>query len=210
MLVQGQRDEMKLGFLSKLPKQKLQKIVLVCIVSLAAVVGVIEFYVLKNWNALTEAEASIGKLNDQIQQAQRKARDAKQDVAYRAQVKSFVETQQATMISGDPFAWVVREISLFAEQHPVRMGALHPGSKVESGGNSKSPTYSTHLEFSGSYDQIGEFVQDLENRFPTAEIQSLLVSGSADDKSDHSASLQIVLRVQPAAPSRKVEAKKQS
>jgi Tfp pilus assembly protein PilO len=201
---------MNLGFLRKLPKQKLQKIVLVCIVSLVAVVGVIEFYVLKNWSALTEARASIGKLNDQIQQAQRKARDAKQDVAYRAQLKSFVETQQATMISGDPFAWVVREISLFAEQHPVQMGALRPGSKVESGGNSKSPSYTIHLEFSGSYDQIGEFVRDLENRFPTAEIQSLLVSGRADDKSDHSASLEIALRIRPAEPSKKAEAKKQS
>jgi Tfp pilus assembly protein PilO len=201
---------MKRGFFSKLPKQKLQKIVLVCIVSLAAVIGVIEFYVLRNWSALADARASIAKLNDQIQQAQRKARDAKQDVAYRAQVKSFVETQQATMISGDPFAWVVREISLFAEQHPVEMGALHPGNKVESGGNSRSPIYTTHLEFSGSYDQIGEFVRDLENRFPTAEIQTLLVSGSSDDKSDHSASLDIALRVQTAEPSKKAEAKKQS
>jgi Tfp pilus assembly protein PilO len=201
---------MKLGFLSKLPKQKLQKIVLVCIVSLATVVGVIEFYVLRNWSALTDARASIDKLNDQIQQAQRKARDAKQDVAYRAQVKSFVETQQAAMISGDPFAWVVREISLFAEQHPVRMGALHPGSKIESGGNSKSSTYTMHLELSGSYDQIGEFVRDLENRFPVAEIQSLAVSGTADDKSDHSATLEIVLHIQPASSSKRAEAKKQS
>jgi len=201
---------MKLGFLKKLPKQKLQKIVLVCIVSLAAVVGVFEFYVLKNWSALTEAKASIDKLNDQIQQAQRKARDAKQDVAYRAQLKSFVETQQATMISGDSFAWVVREISLFAEQHPVQLGPLHPGSKGESGGNSKTPTYTIHLEFSGSYDQIGEFVRDLENRFPTAEIQSLFVSGRADDKSDHSASLDIALRVLLPVPSKKVEVKKQS
>jgi Tfp pilus assembly protein PilO len=210
MLVQGQRDEMKRGYLSKLPKQKLQKIVLICIVTLIAVVGVVEFYVFKNWDALNDSKTSIGKLHDQIQQAQRKARDAKQDIAYRAQLKSFVETQQAAMISGDPFAWVVREISLFAEQHPVRMGALRPGSKVESGGNSKSPSYSTHLDFTGSYDQIGDFVRDLENRFPTAEIQSLVVSGSAEDKSDHSASLEIVLRVQPPEPSRKVEAKKQS
>jgi Tfp pilus assembly protein PilO len=201
---------MKLGFLSKVPKQKLQQIVLVCIVSLAAVVGVIEFYVIKNWSALTEAKASIGKLHDQIQQAQRKARDAKQGVAYRAQVKSFVETQQATMISGDPFAWVVREVSLFAEQHPVKMGALHPGSRGDSGGSSKSPTYTMHLEFSGSYDEIGEFVRDLENRFPTAEIQSLLVSGTADDKGNHSASLEIALRMQLSEPPKKAEAKKQS
>lgn len=201
---------MKLQYLRKLPKEKLQKIVLICIVTLIAVVGVIQFYVLKNWSALATAKADITKLNDQIRQVERKARNAKQDVAYRAEVRSFVETQKAAMVSGDPFAWVVREFSLLAEQHPVRINGLHPGGKVESSGKSKGSLYVTHLEFSGTYDQIGVFVQDLENRFPTAEIQSLSVSGSADNKGEHMAALDIALRMQPPEPSRKAEAKKKT
>lgn len=201
---------MKLQFLRKLSKEKLQKIVLICIVTLIAVVGVIQFYVLKNWSALAAAKADIMKLDDQIRQAERKARNAKQDIAYRAEVKSFVETQRAAMVSGDPFAWVVREISLLAEQHPVRITGLHPGGKVESSGKSKCLVYATHLDFSGTYDQIGVFVQDLENKFPTAEIQSLSVSGSAGDNGEHLASLDIALRMQPPEPSRKAEAKKKT
>jgi hypothetical protein len=201
---------MKLRILRKLPKEKLQKIVLICVLSIIAVVGVIQFYVLGNWTALADTRAQIAKLDDQIHQAESKARDARQDVAYRADVKSFVETQRAAMISGDPFAWVVREISLLAEQHPVRINALNAGAKGESVGSLKGETYTTRIDVSAAYDQIGEFVRDLENRFPTAQIRSLTVAGNANDKGEHSAVLDLVLRLQPTEPARKAEAKKKT
>ena len=199
---------MKKGYFSKLPKDKLQKVVLICVLTLIAVVGAVQFYLLKNWTALNETQADIAKLEDQIQQADRKARSAAQDVAHRAEMKAFVQAQWATMITGDPFAWVVREISLFAEKHPVHVGELHPGGKAESDGKSKSLIYMTRIEFSGTYDQIGAFVRDLENRFPTSEIKSLSLSGSADDKGEHTGVLEIGLRMQPPEPSKKAEAKK--
>ena len=67
---------------------------LVCIVTLVALAGVIQFYVLKNWAALTETRASITKLNDQIRKLNARPVARKEDVAYRADVKSFVETQR--------------------------------------------------------------------------------------------------------------------
>ena len=201
---------MKIDFLRKLPKQKLQKLVLIGVVSLIAVAGVIQFYVLKNWGELADTRVRLAKLDDQIRQAERKARDAKQDVAYRAEVKSFVETQRAAMVSGDPFAWVVREISLLAQQHPVHINALHPGMKTESTGPFKAQLYTTRIDLSGTYDQIGEFVRDLENKFPTAEIRSLTVAGNANDSGQHGVTLDIALRLQPAEPATKAEAKKQS
>jgi Tfp pilus assembly protein PilO len=208
MLVQGEDNEVKIAFLKKLPKEKLQQVVFVCIVTSATVVGVVEFYVLKNWTALTETEARIAKLADQIRQGERQARGAQQDVGHRAEVKSFVEAQQAAMVSGDPFAWVVREISLLAEQHPVRITALHPGIKSDTTGESKGRTYTSGIDVSGTYDQIGAFVRDLENRFSTAEIPSFSLAGNADDRGQHGASLTITLRVLPPEPSKKAEAKK--
>ena len=199
---------MKRGYWRKLPKDKLQKIVLICIVALVAVVGTVQFYTLKNWSALTDTKDQIAKLDDQIREGERKTRQATQDLAHRAEVKAFVETQRAAMVTGDPFAWVVREISLLAEQEPVHLGGLHPAGKIEM--KSGSPSYSTRIEFSGTYDQIGAYVRDLENRFPTSEIQTLAVAGSPDDKGRHEAALDIALRVQPTRASEKVEAKKTS
>ncbi len=199
---------MKLAYLRKLPKDKLQKIVLICIVTLVSLVGTIQFYALKNWSALTDTKDQIEKLSDKIREGERKTRQATQDTAHRAEVKAFVETQRAAMISGDPFAWVVRELSLLAEQEPVHMGALHPAGKIDT--KSGSPTYSTRIDFSGTYDQIGAYVRDLENRFPTSEIQTLAVAGSADDKGLHEAVIEIALRVQPTHASEKLQTKKTS
>ena len=199
---------MSLSSLRKLPKDKKQKIVLICIVMLAALAGVVQFYVLKNWHALADTKKQIAKLDDQVRQAERDALQAAHDVAHRAEVKSFVETQHAAMISGDPFAWVVRELSLLAEQEPVHMTGLHPGGKNET--KSGGPSYSMRIEFSGSYDQIGAYVRDLENKFPTSEIQSLSIVGTPADKGRHDTSLEIALRVQPARATGKLEAKKTS
>ena len=135
-------------------------------------------------------------------------REGSWGVGHRAGVKACVETQRAAMITGDPFAWVVRELSLLAEQEPVHVGGLHPAGKIEikSGG----PSYSTRIDFSGTYDQIGAYVRDLENRFPTSEVQTLSVAGNHDDKGRHEATLEIALRVQATHANEKVEAKKTS
>jgi hypothetical protein len=199
---------MKRGYWQKLPKDKLQKIVLICIMTLIALVGTVQFYVLKNWSALTDTKSQIAKLNDQVHEGERKTQQAAQDVAHRTEVKSFVEAQRAAMVSGDPFAWVVREISLLAEQEPVHMDGLQPAGKIEM--KTGGPLYSARIEISGTYDQIGAYVRDLENRFPTSEIQNITVTGSSGDKGRHEAALEIVLHVQPTRASAKLEAKKVS
>ena len=113
------------------------------------------------------------------------------------------------MVTGDPYAWLVREMTLFTEQEPVHMSGLPTGSKGDMGAKSRNPLYKAHLEFSGTYDQIGTFVRDLENKFATSEIQSLSVSGNANDKdARHNATLDIALRVLLSEPPKKAESTK--
>ena len=201
---------MKFDFYRRLSKDKLQKIVFVCIATLCAIVGVVQFYALKNWTAFEDVKKRIAKLNDQIQQTEHESQQAAQDGAYRQQVKSFVETQQSAIITGDPFAWVVREISLLAEEHPVHVDGLRSGGKIESAGKSRCSMYTSRIELAGTYDQIGAFVQDLENKFPTCEIRSLVISSGAEDKGQHQAAADLTLRVLPEEPSKTAETKKTS
>jgi Tfp pilus assembly protein PilO len=198
---------MKLDFLRRVPKDKLQKIVLVCIITLCTVVATTQFYVLKSWTAWRDTKSRITKLNEQIQDTEHKVKQAAQNEAYREQVRSFAETQQAGMVSGDPFAWVVREISLLAEKHPVHVLGLHPGDKPDSTGKTKYLTYNTRIEVTGTYDQIGVFIRDLENQFPTGEIRTFAL-GAVDANGQHQASLNLALLMQSAQSAKKVEGKK--
>jgi hypothetical protein len=193
---------MKLNFLRQLPNGKLLKVVLVCMGTLCAVVGVVEGYMLKNWSALSNAKNNIAKLNDQIQQADRKAQQAVQDVTRREQVKSFLETQQAAMVAGDPFAWIVREISLLAEQHTtVHVLGIQPGSKEQHQMNPGYNVFTTRIEVEAGYDELGVFLQDFENKFPTAEIRSLAIAPG--DRAQCRASLELAFLVRPDTDSHK-------
>jgi len=199
---------MKLRFLAKLPKDKLQKVVLTAIVTIGAAVGVLELYVLPNWRALIDAKTRIATLKAQIQQAEDTARQATKEEAYRNEVKSFVETQQTLMVAGDPFAWVVREFSLLAEKHPIRVEGLHAGSKLDASSSAKCQPYGTRIDIRGTFDEIGTFVQDLENKFPVCEIRNLSISGNADEKGYQQAAIELILRIRPEQTTASAEAKK--
>jgi hypothetical protein len=90
------------------------------------------------------------------------------------------------------------------------VGALRSGGKIEPAGKSKCSTYTSHIEFTGAYDQIGVFIQDLENKFPTGEIRALSVSGSAEDRGQHQAAVDLRLRVLPEQAPKTAEVKKKS
>ena len=191
-----------LDFLRRMPKGKLQKVVFVCIVTLGAVVGVLQSYVLKNWSALSDTKNQIAKLNDQIQQANHKARQAVQDETQRRQLKAFVEEQKSAMVTGDPFAWVVREISLLAERHPVHVLGMRPGGKEQQGSKSGYDVYTANIDIEAAYDELGSFLQEFENRFPTAEIRFLDISGGDSDHPGRHALLRLVFLVQSEAEPR--------
>jgi hypothetical protein len=188
---------MNLNFLRHLPKDKLQKIVLTWIVTLSAVVGVVQGYVLKDWSALNDTRRRVAQLNEQIQQAERKAREAAQDVVQRDRVKSFVQAQQAAMIAGDPFAWVVREISLLAEQHPVHVLGMRSGGKGQNVTKSSYDVFTAQIEVEAGYDELGVFLQDFENKFPTAEVRSLSIVSIDDTHPERRATIELAFLVRP-------------
>jgi Tfp pilus assembly protein PilO len=195
---------MNLAAVRNLPKEKKQQMALIGIVTLAAVIGLVQFYVLNQWNRRAAARDRVAQLTDQIAEAEKKARQAAANEEFREQVRAFVAAQQTGMIRGDPFAWVVREITLLAEAHPIQVVGLRPGAKGEPADRPKYPTYLTRLEITGDYDQLGAFVRDLENRFPTAEIRSLAVTGQEQGR--HQAVIDLRLLIQPEPTAKKSEA----
>ena len=115
------------------------------------------------------------------------------------------------MVSGDQFAWVIREISQLAESQSVGNVITQPGVVGPHPRKPLRQCYTTHLEFSGDYDQTGTFIQALENRFPQAEIHGLTI-GITDAPSVHRVVLDLALLIRPvpatnSLPSQKTEPK---
>ncbi len=183
--------------LRAMPKEKLQKVVLVAIVSLIVMAVVGDFYVGAQISSWAASNQQIAKLKGQIEQQDNEARQQRQNKQLRDQVTAFLNEQRATMVTGDPFSWVVRQISLMGEQHPVRVVGMTPGGKTQYALKPKYYVFTTHIDVEGSYDQLGAFIADLENKFPTAEILSLAVSPTDANEANRRAMIELGFLIRP-------------
>jgi hypothetical protein len=156
-----------------MPKEKLQKIAFVVIVTLIALGAMGNFWIGHEWSVWSSSCDEIAKLGTEIDQLQTLARQEESNTDLRDNIKAFVENQQQRMISGDPFSWVVREISLLAEKHPVRVTGMRPGDTAPNLQRARYEMFTAHLEVDGTYDHLGTFIKDFENSFPTSQIRSL-------------------------------------
>jgi len=188
----------------KLPKDRLQKVILVALVALAGFLVTMRFYTWKQYSDWRSNKAEIAKLKHQIQEAERTAQSARENREECQRLSSFVQQQQAAMVSGDPFAWAVREISLLGEQHPVRIASMRPLGITPHGRKSGYDVFTVGLELTGMFDEIGALVRDIENKFPTAEVRLLEVIGSETESRERRANLNIALLMRsPSAGNQK-------
>jgi hypothetical protein len=182
-----------------MPKAKLQKIVLVIIVTLVVLGAMGNFWIAKQWSDWSSHRDEIATLGTQIDVLQTSANQEASNTEVRDQIKAFVEEQHQRMVSGDPFSWVVREMSLLAEKHPVRLTGMRPGDTAPSAQQSKYNVFVTHLEVEGTYDQVGVFIKDLENYFATSQIRSLEMFAPDPTKSLCRVSLECALPILPVS-----------
>jgi hypothetical protein len=180
-----------------LPKEKLQQVVLVGVITLIGVVATGYFYVGKQIAGISNNRQQIADLKDRLRLAEEANRDAVRNEPARRELLSFVHEQRERMVAGDPFSWLVREISLLAEGHPVRIRSLRPGGSSPHGRNTRFNVYAATIELEGQYDHVGAFVRDLENKFPTSEVRSLDVSGEAGQGQPLQVTVRIALVMRP-------------
>ena len=196
-----------MNYLRSLPKDKLQKVLLVGIGSLVAVAVIGNFYVWAQLSSISKSKDQVAMLKRQIEDAEQEAKQEAQNLQLHEQVAAFVQNQAAGMVSGDPFSWAVRQITLFAENHPVHVLSMRPGSKAQSMQKSRFEVYTAQIEVEGGYDEIGQFVRDFENTFPTSQIRSLELAPGGASQTDRRAVMELVFLVQPDSGPGKADAK---
>jgi hypothetical protein len=201
-------------FLKSLPKDKLQKLILVLIVTLIGVGATINFYVAKQFTELHAKREVINKLVTQLTEAQKAVKEELSNTALRDQLHTFVAGQEQHAVEGDAFSWVVREMSLLAERHPVQVTSVNPGGLTTHATKTQYQIYSTRLEVSGSYDDLGKFISDWENTFPTSSIHSMTIVMADPGKARCRVNFEGMMLVRPqvakAKPASKTDEKKKA
>ena len=197
-------------FLRSIPKEKLQKIVLVVVIGITILGATINFYVLKQFEKISAKRQVIADLTSKVDASEANARSEASNAPLREKMKEFVQHQQQRMLTGDPFSWAVREISLLGEKHPVRIGGLGPGVSLPFADKPQYSLFTVRLDVDGTYDQLGKFVSDLENSFPTSRIQSLTMTGASSGNGDCHVAIEMALLVAPQETKSANEVKKKT
>ena len=196
-----------MNYLRSLPKEKLQKVILILLASLIASAAIGMLYVNGQYTVLTEREQKIAELKKKILEQQGQAKTERQEVKAIEEIQAFVQAQRASMVAGDPFSWCVREVTLLAEQHPIRVLSLRPGGRSPHRVKAQYEVFALQLELEGSYDDLGTFVKALENKFAASEIRQLEFQGGDATKTLRRMSLSLALLMQPPTKEEKPDTK---
>ncbi len=162
--------------LAKIPKNKRQPLILT-VIGTVAVLGLMGYFLigaqLKNLDKLGQKQAETQLQLDQMHNAVKHADQIEKDLV---EVKSRLNKAEADMASGDLYAWFVETFRNFKSNYKVEIPAFTPvAPATDVNLLPKFPYKQATMALSGSayYHDLGQFIADLENRFPYMRVVNL-------------------------------------
>jgi Tfp pilus assembly protein PilO len=192
----------------KLPQQKRNQLILVALVALLLVVGL--WYGLIRNQRENLSKINVLRKRDEVtaQQIQDTIKNSKQIEAQLLILSNKLELQEEEMVSGDPYSFMFASVKKFnLPSYNVSIPQVTPVGDVSPENLLPKFPYrqeTVSISGTGRFYDLGRFVADFENRFPTRRILNLeLAPASAqgpEQKERLSFKMDIVSLVKPGAP----------
>jgi Tfp pilus assembly protein PilO len=190
--------------MSQLSKEKRNQLILVALATMAVVTGLWFGLIRRQQDGLRRLATEKGMVQGKLSQIRDTIRNSKQIEAELAEVSKKLEVQEEDMASGDLYAWMVNFIRKFKLAYQVDIPQYIPGGDaVNVNLLPKFPYKQVTVTIVGTayYHDLGEFIADFENDFPTSRVLNLDLapaSGrSADERENLSFRMEIVSLVKP-------------
>jgi len=168
--------------LSKLPKEKRNRLVLVVMATLIAVVG-LYFGLIQRQNEnlvhLAGQKAAAAKKLQVVLDAIHRADPIKAELD---QAKTTLAGAETDIASGDLYAWVINWLRQFKAPYKVEIPQFSQlGSPVDVNLLPNFPYKQTMLTVAGTghFHDLGRFVADLENQFPHVRLLNLSLDANS-------------------------------
>jgi Tfp pilus assembly protein PilO len=162
--------------MKRLPKQKRDQLILVCIVTLA-VLAALWFLVIRS------QQESLRSLRSQRVSKEKNAGDMRDKVKSANAIKAQLDQvdlklaeKEQDMVSGDYYASLVNTVSKFKLRYNLDIPQFSPAASVTDVDLlPKFPYKQVRIVISGSgyYEEIGKFIADFENEYATSRIVNL-------------------------------------
>ena len=168
--------------LSKLPKEKLNRLILVILATLIAIAG-LYFGLIRRQNEnlvrLAQQKAAAAKKLQVIREALHRADQIK---AQLDEAKTALTGAESDIASGDLYAWVIDWLRQYKAPYKVEIPQFSQlGAPADVNLLPRFPYKQTTLTVAGTahYHDLGRFLADLENQFPHVRLLNLSLDVNA-------------------------------
>jgi len=195
--------------MSKLPKDKRDKIILVGMATVVASVAIWLLLIKAQDRALRTTREQAVTAQGQLQRGQATLlTKAKTSEDFDAASKQLREKEAAMAAPNDMYSWLIQTLNNFRSSHRgVEIPQFGPPQPSEVGVFAKFPYHAAVFNVRGTayYHDLGKFLADFENTFPFMRVQNIelepVAEGSANSESREKLSfkLELLTLVKPVA-----------
>lgn len=170
-----------------LEKEKLQKIIVIG--SSTIMVSALYYNLVINMiqtKAISEFKTKINEIQTRLDKGKENEKRWKQLSASGKEDDPFLVAQESKLMKGDHVAWLWSEMGDFADKQKMNRVAVVPEG-VGPNGLPDSESYEpagASLNLTCGYHKLGDFVQNLENAYPTLQLQHVEILGGATASAD--------------------------
>jgi Tfp pilus assembly protein PilO len=173
--------------MNKLSKEKRNQLILTSLVTLAVVVGLWFTLIRYQKGNLQNLAGEKDKKDKELSLIQDTSKNSKKIEADLAEVCRQLDAQEADMASGDLYASMVNSIRKFKQTYNIDIPQFtSEGSAVNVNLLPHFPYKQVTVSIAGTthYGDLGKFVADFENQFPSSRIVNLELSPASTQSSE--------------------------
>jgi Tfp pilus assembly protein PilO len=161
--------------MKNLPKEKRDRLILLCLGTLVIVVGLYYGLIGMQRSTLVKIAARQEEQQGKLGNAQRLTSTAPKLRASLDEATTKLKAIEATMPSGDMYSWIILTINSFKEKYQVEIPQFSREIPTEVGMYAKFPYRAAVFTLRGTayYHEFGRFVSDFENTFPYMRVQNI-------------------------------------
>lgn len=168
----------------KLTPEKQKNLSLAILIVVILIVGMWYFFINTQRQSEKTGRTELTKLKEDVKQRSSAIVKEKNDRNQATVYQAYISTYEEQMPKGNPETWLVRTLSDLATQQKLQLSSTMIESLSElSDFKFKNQPYKLvgfRFEFKGEFNQIGKFIETLENKMPLMEVDDLSISAGSD------------------------------
>lgn len=170
--------------MSKLPKEKRDKIILVAMVTVVASAALWLLVIKNQQGALTKARAEAVTAEDQLKRGQTTLQTKATIAEEFESASATLRQKEAGMAApNDMYSWLIQTLNTFKAGRQVEIPQFGREQQAEVGVFPKFPYRAAIFNVRGTahYHDLGRFLADFENQFPCIRVQNIELEPAATE-----------------------------